>query len=315
MRAKEGRIAFVPEALPLAPRPIGGELLSSWLLRVAFANGLTLAQLADAIESRFPEVSLQSTFLDERLSPPARAALAKFIRVPEADVKALELSQRFPRLPPEWVLRPANGLLGSPDRLAQRRARYAFCPLCLQEMARATQTAWIRSEWACALHTHCVRHRLPLLERCAVCLIEGPVLPGLSGPLAPPCCWNCGSSLLLHRREKQACPMVAEIINLETAILTVTAGNLPEPRRAEWLSDEPFTAKLRRLVQQLTTPTDDPLPPFVRIIDADPRWSHYLVRRQRPEPRVETFSWHWRFLLMIALVRRLGFQVSGLSTI
>jgi hypothetical protein len=38
-----GRIAFVPEALPLAPRPIPGELISSWLLRVSSANGLTLA--------------------------------------------------------------------------------------------------------------------------------------------------------------------------------------------------------------------------------------------------------------------------------
>ena len=68
-------------------------------------------------------------------------------------------------------------------------------------------------------------------------------------------------------------------------------------------------------MQQLTAPTDDLLPPFVRIIEADPRWSHYLVRRPRPEPRVETFSWHWRFLLMIALVRRLSFRVSGLFMI
>jgi hypothetical protein len=51
---KYGRIAFVPEALPLAHRPIPGELISSWLLRVSFANGLTLAQLIEAIETRFP---------------------------------------------------------------------------------------------------------------------------------------------------------------------------------------------------------------------------------------------------------------------
>src|SRR4051812_42915054 len=102
---------------------------------------------------------------------------------------------------------------------------------------------------------------------------------------------------------------------LETVILAVAAGHLPEPRRAEPFSGGAFTGKLRLMVQHLTTPTDGPLPPFCRMIDADPRWSHYLVRRQRPEPRVETFSWHWRFLLMIALVRQLGFQESGLSTI
>jgi len=56
---KYGRIAFVPEALPLAPRPIPGELISSWLLRVSFANGLTLAQLIEAIEIRFSGISVQ----------------------------------------------------------------------------------------------------------------------------------------------------------------------------------------------------------------------------------------------------------------
>ena len=59
MVEKYGRIAFVPEALPLAPRPIPAELISSWLLGVSFANGLTLAQLIEAIETRFPGLSLQ----------------------------------------------------------------------------------------------------------------------------------------------------------------------------------------------------------------------------------------------------------------
>jgi hypothetical protein len=67
--ARNGRIAFVPEALPLAPRPIPGELISSWLLRVSFANGLTLAQLIEAIEIRFPGLSLQRAFIDDELSP------------------------------------------------------------------------------------------------------------------------------------------------------------------------------------------------------------------------------------------------------
>ena len=65
MVQKYGRIAVVPEALPLAPRPITGELISSWLLRVSFANGLTLAQLIEAIETRFPGLSLQRAFIDD----------------------------------------------------------------------------------------------------------------------------------------------------------------------------------------------------------------------------------------------------------
>ena len=45
-----------------------------------------------------------------------------------------------------WILRPVNWDLGSPDQFAQGRARYAFCPLCLQEMISGTRTVWIRSE-------------------------------------------------------------------------------------------------------------------------------------------------------------------------
>src|ERR1700758_3241999 len=96
--AMHGHISFVPEVLPIAPRPIPGELISSWLLRVSFANGLTLAQLIEAIETRFPGISLQRAFIDDELSPRARSAIAKFLRVPEGKVKAQELAQRFPML-------------------------------------------------------------------------------------------------------------------------------------------------------------------------------------------------------------------------
>jgi hypothetical protein len=79
--AMHGDISFVPEVLPIAPRPIAGELISSWLLRVSVANGLTLAELVQGIEARFPEVPLQGAFIDEQLSTCARSVLAKFLRV------------------------------------------------------------------------------------------------------------------------------------------------------------------------------------------------------------------------------------------
>jgi hypothetical protein len=50
-----GDISFVPEVLPIAPRPIAGELISSWLLRVSFANGFTLAELVQGIENLGPD--------------------------------------------------------------------------------------------------------------------------------------------------------------------------------------------------------------------------------------------------------------------
>jgi hypothetical protein len=101
-------------------------------------------------------------------------------------------------------------------------------------------------------------------------------------------------------------PFVAEIISLESAILALTMGRPPNPPWARLSSAAAFVEELKILIRYLTTPTDDRVPPFLRIVDADPHWRHYLFGRQRPEARVETMSWYWRFLLMMTLVRQLN---------
>jgi hypothetical protein len=108
---------------------------------------------------------------------------------------------------------------------------------------------------------------------------------------------------------------VAEIIDLETAILTAVLGKSPDPRWSGRLCAKAFTEKLRFLMQQLTTAMNDPLPLFFRIADADPHLRRYLFGRQRPGTRMEVLSWYWRFLLMIILARRLNSGESGLFTI
>jgi hypothetical protein len=302
---KYGRIAFVPEALPLAPRPISGELISSWLLRVSFANGLTLAQLIEAIEIRFPGLSLQRAFIDDELSPRACSAIAKFLRVSENKVKAQELAQRFPMLPSEWILRPTVCDPGAPERFAQGRARYAFCPLCLQEMISREGTVWIRSEWAFVFQTHCSRHRARLIERCAVCFIEDPLFPNASAFSPIPSCWKCGSTLFPYDPDERASSIIAEIINVESAILELMTGRPPNAGWARPSRVPAFVEKLRILIEDLTTPTDDQVPPFLQIVDADPQWRRYLFERQRPDTRVEEMSWYWRFLLMMTVLRQL----------
>ena len=57
-----------------------------------------MIQLVQGIEARFPEVPLRGAFIDDQLSPSARSALAKFLRVTEHQIKALELRQQFPIL-------------------------------------------------------------------------------------------------------------------------------------------------------------------------------------------------------------------------
>ena len=95
-------------------------------------------------------------------------------------------------------------------------------------------------------------------------------------------------------------------------------GRPPNPAWARLSRVPAFVEKLRILIEDLTTPTDDRVPPFLRIVDADPQWRRYLFERQRPDTRVEEMSWYWRFLPMLTLLcqptRICKFKESELST-
>ena len=153
--------------------------------------------------------------------------------------------------------------------------------------------------------THCARHRAPLIERCAVCFVEDPLLATANAASVIASCWKCGSALLSYDPDEQTSFIVAEIISLESAILALTTGRLPNRPWARLSPVPAFVEKLRILIEDLTTPTDGRVPPFLRIVDADPKWRRYLFGRQRPDTRVEEMSWYWRFLLMMTLLRQL----------
>jgi len=84
--------------------------------------------------------------------------------------------------------------------------------------------------------------------------------------------------------------------------LELLRGRPPNPIWPRLSPDPAFDEKLKILIEDLTTPPDDRVPPFLRIFDADPQWRRYLFGRQRPETQVEAMSWYWRVLLMMTLV-------------
>jgi hypothetical protein len=132
-------------------------------------------------------------------------------------------------------------------------------------MISGTRTVWIRSEWALVFQTHCARHRVPLLERCAVCLVEDPLFPITNGSPAIASCWKCDSALLSYDPEEKVSSILADVISLESAILALTAGFPPDPRWARGSSVQAFFEKLRNLIQYLTMPADDRMPPFSEL--------------------------------------------------
>jgi hypothetical protein len=170
------------------------------------------------------------------------------------------------------------------DRCASQRGTRPGSQL---PASRSVESRCATMMWAFVFQTHCARHRTPLLETCGVCFMEDPLeitnSPLRDKSLQLASCWNCGSSLLLYDPEPPASPTVAEIIDLESAILTAVLGKSPDPRWSGRLCAKAFTEKLRFLMQHLTmtTATNDPLPLFCRIADADPHLRRYLFGRQR----------------------------------
>ena len=81
-----------PAKLPFAPRPYSAELLSSWLLRVAAANLVSLRELLDGFESHYGQV-LNNVPIDYSIPDAAVAALAKFCRIPPAKIRGARPSR------------------------------------------------------------------------------------------------------------------------------------------------------------------------------------------------------------------------------
>ena len=178
-----------PAQLPFSPRPIPAELFSSWLLRVAAANCITLGELLDALESRYPGATCSKS-LDLSLPHLFLQSLAEFCRVPVDRLHGLDLSKRLPHL--DWaLLLRFNERFDWSQRKKLQRLGYAFCPLCLAEQ-RVIHVLW---EWCFACVTRCAIHRTPLQTGCPNCGESDPLTFGASQGKPNPACWSCGDDL------------------------------------------------------------------------------------------------------------------------
>ena len=114
-------MVLVPAELPFAPRPYVAELLSSWLLRVAAANLVSLRELLEGFAERYGPI-LSNVPIDYAVPDSAIAALAQFCRIVPEKIRTLDLRQRVPHLSPVLLLRY---LCDSPCwMIAQRAANW-----------------------------------------------------------------------------------------------------------------------------------------------------------------------------------------------
>jgi hypothetical protein len=229
-------IGFAPNELAIAPRPVEGELTSSWLQRVAAANLVRLEELLSGLIDVAPEVqSLPNVCLDHDLDPAWSRALAIWCRLADSRVHALDLVNLFPGREPNWFVH-ANA--ASRDTWNSRSGSvwwlaFSFCPRCLDQQVKDGLPVHRRAKWTLTFLTHCPQHQdEPLYHYCLCCHREEPlwtiVRAGRSEEVR---CGHCG--LALHHWPRahleQFSPSLQLTLRLESTVLGCLGGQAPDP--------------------------------------------------------------------------------------
>lgn len=171
-------------SMPLLP----DELLSSWLVRLAFANGVHPLTLTDVI---WPKWRVWMLDLDRGVAPERECQATEFLGV-ASDVWqaatlrdiAYQVSGGLPSRPGVW---PWVLAIGARNR--RRSGGLQYCPECL-----ATDSIpYFRLRWRLAWHIACETHRVYLRDDCPVC--ASPLEPHRLGPECdhPAMCAHCAA--------------------------------------------------------------------------------------------------------------------------
>src|SRR6266851_3920502 len=181
--------ASAPSQLPFTSRPFRNELFSSWLLRIAAANFVSLDELMLGFQSRYSEVPCPYS-LDWGFHPQFPKLMARFCRTSERTLRSLDLRARLPQAGRVLLLSFRAAPSRCP-RLRMKRLGYSFCPTCISEQPYVH----VRFEWAFPVLLRCHLHKIPLRHGCPICDEDDPLPFGSDATIAPVLCWNCGATL------------------------------------------------------------------------------------------------------------------------
>lgn len=179
--------------MPSWPVPVAflpDELLSSWLVRAAFAQGCDPLVLTGVV---WPGWRVWTLDPDRGLTPERQRRLAQLSGLAEADIAAATLLDVASRISGEkpsvraiwpWIL-----ALGSRGR--HRRGGLQACPRCFGD----DRHPYFRRAWRLAWHTMCPLHDNLLIDGCPTCgaALEPHRQVAMGGALH--LCATCGTNL------------------------------------------------------------------------------------------------------------------------
>jgi len=140
------------------------ELISSWLVRLSFAQGCDPLLLTESV---WPKSRVWTRDLDRGLSALQITRLSVLAGVIPENIEAAGLRQIALKICMPGL--GANGvwpwILAVGIKNRRRSGGLQFCPMCLQ----TDDKPFYRIQWRLAWHTVCARHRILLLDRCPSC--------------------------------------------------------------------------------------------------------------------------------------------------
>ncbi len=268
---------------PVSIMPAPGELLSSWLHRLAYANGIPPRYFGALLGAPGENWSAR---LDRALPDRILLVLGEHTHKPLEDIAALTIApDALARL--RLPLRPGSQQTCAPRTQA---TWLQFCPACLAE----DETPFFRRGWSLATRLSCFRHGCRLRDRCPSC---GHGLAPFSQKRLVPhqICASCGAALCKRTRPAAAGArhlerLIDDLLRLHAAGHRMAEGrSLPDllgsacfqfGRRPMSIARLPHRDRYQ-LFQQLaegrSTPFGKRRSPAIsywkRVIQAAPTWS------------------------------------------
>jgi hypothetical protein len=153
------------ELWPAHPKPLPDELLSSWIVRVATANGIKLQTLARMLfgADRTP----WNRDIDRSAPAWLTRALSKHTGIPAGEILETTLMTYAGRLHPHPRISGHLGWVLTIRTNGTKRQAFGqqYCPACLAD----DPIPYFRKRWRVALSTYCPVHRIELHDACPDC--------------------------------------------------------------------------------------------------------------------------------------------------
>lgn len=253
IRERYGNI--VRDRWPVSVDPLPDEVLSSWLNRLALANGIAPRSFADVLGLRR---GMWSPRLELRLPRHVAALLAHQTGVSDKSISAMSMTGD--------ALMPL--LLPLRENAARNRSSWIqYCPQCLAD----DDVPYFRRHWRLASRISCFEHGSGLRDRCPAC--RSGIASFDQGELIPQhFCARCGFDLRSAKRTPINAPArrlersIQDIFRVELAIGSTSISDLisrllrapvaADLTKAKSLTSLPASIRIRCFEQLASGPRD-----------------------------------------------------------